>query len=199
MISWIIFWGTVQYQELLGKTLLYDILGEEAKKHMKKLWFKRNKRKRKLIYHASTYQVQICFPESEGTWWNNGIFAYLWKVQILMARPASYIYHTQLHTTYSEKRYTTLMKTMQFTRYTKVTGTSWNSWSQAGLCTWYLSLLHPLVSVEQCQEALFTRKELMQYLVRSVRESPRFEIGLLLACTTPKIWACNWKSGRSQS
>lgn len=30
MIPWV-------YQELLGKTLLYDILGEEAKKDMKKL------------------------------------------------------------------------------------------------------------------------------------------------------------------
>ena len=122
MIPWV-------YQELLGKTLLYDILGEEAKKDMKKLW---PQRKRKQIY-IDLPRIRLSgpdlFPESERTWWNDAIFVHLWKVAFLWLLPYS--------TTHSEKIYTTMMKTMHFTRHTKVTVTAWNSWPQAGLyaCT----------------------------------------------------------------
>ena len=64
MIPWV-------YQELLGKTLLYDILGEEAKKDMKKPW---PQRKRKQIY-IDLPRIRLSgpdlFPESERTWWHD--------------------------------------------------------------------------------------------------------------------------------
>lgn len=49
-------------------------------------------------------------------------------------------------------------------------------------CLSIVGHLNGYVGFAMIGEALFTRKELMQYLVRNVRESQRFEIGLPLAC-----------------
>lgn len=97
-----------------------------------------------LIYHASAYQVQICFRNLRE---RDEMMRYL----CIFERLHSYgYYHTQLHTLKKDTRPWWKQCTSQDTQKSRWQRETVDPRQDCMLVHVYLSLLHPLVWVEQC-------------------------------------------------